>query len=221
MHEAEEWAAGRMQAFCRRFADQRIERIVQVIRETQARRAALRPELNESSAGTWVADRCKPRHAQIRPGGRLVKHTGDARMKNLTIALAAAGMLVLSSAYAADQGSGQPSGGSQQDSAAQSGDAADRTTQGNEPGAGVRRGSNEGGTGRETTAEQPTATPGTGDTSEPNRGAGVGEARTGSESPGGASPSSGSQSGDTADQSSGAGQKNQSGQGSSGGASQN
>ena len=41
-------------------------------------------------------------------------------------------------------------------------DAEDRTTQANEPGPGVRQGSNEGGSDRETTAEQPTATPGTG-----------------------------------------------------------
>ena len=45
-------------------------------------------------------------------------------------------------------------------------DAEDRTTQANEPGPGVRQGSNEGGSDRETTAEQPTATPGTGQVGE-------------------------------------------------------
>jgi polar amino acid transport system substrate-binding protein len=40
-------------------------------------------------------------------------------------------------------------------------DADERTTQAGEPGPGVRQGSNEGGSDRETTAEQPTATPGT------------------------------------------------------------
>jgi hypothetical protein len=132
-------------------------------------------------------------------------------MKIPTIALAA-GLLVLGSAYAEDQGGTSSTGADQQHSqgsAAQdagSGAADDRTTQGDEPGAGVRHGSNEGGTGREPTAEQPSAAPGTGDTSEPNRGAGVGDAGSGSQS---GAPDTG----DTADQSS-TGQ--QSGQGSSG-----
>jgi hypothetical protein len=120
-------------------------------------------------------------------------------MSKLSMALVAAGLLSIASAYAGDQS------GSQQGGATQSGDSSadDRTTQGNEPGTGVRRGSNEGGTGRDPTAEQPTATPGTGDTREPNRGAGVGQA------------GGGSQTGDSsADQSSGGSNTDQQGQGS-------
>ena len=69
------------------------------------------------------------------------------------------------------------------------------------------RGSNEGGTGRQPTAEQPTGAPGTGDLSDPNRGAGVGDA-------GGSQ----GQSGDTAER---AGQQGQSSGQSSDGSSSN
>lgn len=63
------------------------------------------------------------------------------------------------------QQSAQPGAGS---STATGSGSQDGTTQANEPGPGVRHGNNEGGSKRtDTTAEQPTATPGTGEAIEP------------------------------------------------------
>lgn len=88
------------------------------------------------------------------------------RMMVLVVAGLAAGV---SGAYAQDQSqSSNKSGNSAQSTTGQSG-AADRTTQGNEPGPGVSHGNNEGGSDRRPTAEQPTAAPGTGDVSDTNK----------------------------------------------------
>lgn len=85
-------------------------------------------------------------------------------MAFVVVGLAAA----MSSAYADDQSQSQDkSGHGAQHTTGQS-DAADRTTQGNEPGSGVSHGNNEGGSDRRPTAEQPTAAPGTGDVSDTN-----------------------------------------------------
>ncbi len=96
-------------------------------------------------------------------------------MNRLTIALAAAGLLTLSGAYAADDGDTgtAPSSGVQSQQNKQSGGS---TTHHSDQGSGQSRGSNEGGTGRHTTAQQPTSDPGATSTRDPNRGAGVGSA---------------------------------------------
>jgi len=110
-------------------------------------------------------------------------------MKALSNALVAAGLTVLFTTACANDGDMRAERDAQQPQASQQSqpqatspgtatgttsavpagaDAEDRTTQANEPGPGVRHGSNEGGSDRETTAEQPTATPGTGEAIEPN-----------------------------------------------------
>lgn len=89
-------------------------------------------------------------------------------MTKLRLTLLAAGLsLACAGAQAGNEPGNQAQGGdrdkqSQSNAAVPPGaDADERTTQAGEPGPGVRHGSNEGGSDRETTAEQPTATPGT------------------------------------------------------------
>lgn len=92
-------------------------------------------------------------------------------MNKLTMALAAAGLTtIMTGAYANDPTSStkrSDQAGAQ--GTQQQAESSDGTTQANEPGSGVRHGSNEGGSDRTPTAERPTASPGTGDASDTNK----------------------------------------------------